>query len=230
VPLSYAIRACNSFAQLGARGVSVIFSSGDGGVGDGNSDPATTTCKTIDGQNKTEFLPFFPASCPYVTAVGGTVNVEPEVGVFFSGGGFSNYFERPAYQEAAVKGYLANLGETYAGPFNSTGRAYPDVSAQSMNFSIVSGGRNGLVSGTSAAAPTFAAVISLLNDARVASNLSSLGFLNPFLYSKGVEGLTDILAGNNPGCGTEGFNASTGWDPVTGLGTPKFEVLKSLVL
>lgn len=118
-----------------------------------------------------------------------------------------------------------------------------------MNFSIVSGGRNGLVSGTSAAAPTFAAIVSLLNDVRIASNRTPLGFLNPFLYSKGVQGLTDILTGNNPGCGTEGFNASQGWDPgecfgfvhdissrrtyeyrlVTGLGTPKFEVLKSLV-
>ena len=33
VPKSYAIRVCNSFAQIGARGVSLVFSSGDGGVG-----------------------------------------------------------------------------------------------------------------------------------------------------------------------------------------------------
>ena len=49
------------FAQLGARGVSVIFSSGDGGVG--------TACLSNDGKNTTEFQPQFPAACPFVTSV-----------------------------------------------------------------------------------------------------------------------------------------------------------------
>lgn len=49
---------------IGARGVSLTFSSGDGGVGDGDSDPATTECISNDGQNRTEFLPLFPPSCP----------------------------------------------------------------------------------------------------------------------------------------------------------------------
>ena len=76
----------------------------------------------------------------------------------------------------------------------------------------------------------FAAVVSLLNDARIAAGLSTLGFLNPWLYAKGLEGLNDIIGGNNPGCGTDGFEAVEGWDPVTGLGTPNFGLLKHLVL
>lgn len=51
-------------AALGARGVSVVFSSGDGGVGDGNADPDLQQCYSNDGRNVTKFLPTFPASCP----------------------------------------------------------------------------------------------------------------------------------------------------------------------
>ena len=96
--------------SLGARGASLVFSSGDVGVGDGNPDPATQTCFTNDGQNRTRFIPMFPASCPLlvhvfciayvfavdafgtmhsVTAVGGTLSI-PEVAAPFSGGGFSD--------------------------------------------------------------------------------------------------------------------------------------------
>lgn len=61
VPRDYAVRVCKEFAQLGARGISVMFSSGDGGVGDGDADPATQTCFTNDGLNTTRFIPLFPA-------------------------------------------------------------------------------------------------------------------------------------------------------------------------
>jgi hypothetical protein len=50
--------------SLGARGTSVLFSSGDGGVGDGNPDFITQTCITNDGKNRTRFIPTFPATCP----------------------------------------------------------------------------------------------------------------------------------------------------------------------
>ena len=69
-----------------------------------------------------------------------------------------------------------------------------------------------------------------MNDARIAAGLPSLGFLNPWLYKKGFKGLNDIIGGNNPGCGTSGFTAVKGWDPVTGLGTPNFGLLKDLAL
>lgn len=72
VPKSYAIRACQEFAQLGARGVTLTFGSGDGGVGD------SPGCFAV-GTNQSMFLPSFPASCPYVTTVGATKNFDPEV-------------------------------------------------------------------------------------------------------------------------------------------------------
>lgn len=129
---------CNLFGQLGARGVSVIVSSGDGGVEGGS-----------EGNNRcSSFVPTFPATCPYVTVVGGTQS-SPEVGAAFSAGGFSNYFDRPSYQNNAVSSYLHKMGSTYHGRYNANGRAYPDVSAQAANILEVKGGRGILVQSTS---------------------------------------------------------------------------------
>lgn len=91
------------------------------------------------------------------------------------------------------------------------------------------GGGTQSVAGTSCAAPTFASVIALLNDYLASQGKPALGFLNPFLYGKGVSGLNDITSGSNPGCNTDGFSAGTGWDPVTGLGSPNFGALQKLV-
>ncbi|GLB34137.1 putative protein CC1G_01435 Coprinopsis cinerea okayama7 130 [Lyophyllum shimeji] len=231
VPESFARRACAGFAQLGVRGTSLMFSSGDGGVGDNDPNPATQQCFTNDGRNVTRFIPSFPASCPFVTVVGGTTGV-PEVAVsrFFSGGGFSDYFARPAYQQRVVEQYLAALPEgTYNGLFNRAGRAYPDVSAQSDRYRIFLSGRPVLIGGTSASSPAFAGIVALLNDVRLSRGQPPLGFLNPLLYSKAVSGFNDITIGHNSGCGTTGFNATKGWDPVTGLGTPNFGKLKNLI-
>lgn len=235
VPASYATTACDLFGQLGLRGVSILFSSGDTGVG--------SACQTNDGLNTTRFLPIFPAACPYVTSVGGTFGVEPEAAVSFSSGGFSDLFPRPSYQDAAVAAYLEILGDQWDGLYNKTGRGFPDVSAQGYDFLVTEPGNiTYLVGGTSASAPTFAAIISLLNNARLSVGQAPLGFLNPWLYSVGVEGLTDIVDGGSDGCtGTDiysglptpyvpyaSWNATTGWDPVTGLGTPNFELLLNL--
>ncbi|KAI0758086.1 tripeptidyl peptidase A [Fomes fomentarius] len=232
VPVSFAKRVCAGFAQLGARGVSLLFSSGDGGVGDGNPDPATQECFTNDGRNATRFVPLFPPSCPFVTAVGGTVRV-PETAVSFSGGGFSDVFPRPPFQELAVGKFLNTLPPgTFDGLFNRTGRAIPDVAAQADFFRVFLGGRPVSIGGTSAAAPTFAGIVSLLNSARLSAGLKPLGFLNPLVYVVGAiepSAFNDITTGHNPGCGTEGFNATAGWDPVTGFGTPNFGKLKDLV-
>ncbi|KAI0294231.1 tripeptidyl peptidase A [Multifurca ochricompacta] len=230
VPEDFARRVCQGFAVLGARGTSLMFSSGDGGVGDGNPDPATQTCFTNDGTNQTKFIPGFPASCPFVTAVGGTVHI-PEVAVDFSGGGFSNFFPRPIWQDLAVTKFLKSLPKgTYAGLFNPNGRAIPDVSAQADFFRIFFQGRAVHIGGTSASSPSFAAFVALLNDARIAAGKSSLGFLNPLIYALNGNGFNDITAGNAPGCGTPGFNATAGWDPVTGWGTPDFGKLKNIAL
>ncbi|KAF8076736.1 subtilisin-like protein [Lyophyllum atratum] len=232
VPESYAKRTCAGFAQLGARGVSLMFSSGDGGVGDNDANPATQQCFTNDGRNATRFIPLFPASCPFVTSVGGTQSV-PEVAVsrFFSGGGFSDYFPRPKYQDHVVKSYLKALPKgTYEGLFNPEGRGIPDVAAQGDRYRIFLKGVPRSIGGTSASAPTFAGIVALLNDVRLSHGLPPLGFLNPLLYSKALRGFNDITVGHNSGCGTTGFNCTVGWDPVTGLGTPNFGELKKLVL
>jgi tripeptidyl-peptidase-1 len=56
-----------------------------------------------------------------------------------------------------------------------------------------------------------------------------VGFLNPVLYAN-PNALNDITSGNNPGCGTQGFSAVNGWDPITGLGTPNFQKLVDVYL
>ncbi|KAI0271753.1 subtilisin-like protein [Russula aff. rugulosa BPL654] len=221
VPLDYAESVCNMFCQLGTMGVSILFSSGDSGVGGGS-------CLSNDGTNSVKFTPAFPASCPFVTTVGGTTQVSPEVAVNFSGGGFSNYFPRPSYQDTAVLSYLNVIGSQYSGLFNTNGRAYPDISAQAMNFQVVLAGKVVNVGGTSAACPTAASVISLLNDFLISRGNSPLGFLNPLIYFSAA-GFNDITSGSNPGCGTQGFLATEGWDPVTGMGTPDFEKLMGIL-
>lgn len=140
VPEPYTNKTCSLFAQLGARGVSVLFSSGDTGVG--------SACQTNDGKNNTRFLPTFPAACPFVTSVGGTYHVYPEEAIAFSSGGFSDRFPRPSYQEAAVSAYLNILGDQWEGLYNPNGRGIPDVAAQSSRFHVIDKGREVLVGGT----------------------------------------------------------------------------------
>jgi len=236
IPVSYATQVCQLFAQLGARGKSILFSSGDSGVGD--------YCLSNDGKNTTKFQPQFPASCPYVTSVGGTRYIEPEVATFFSSGGFSNIWPRPWYQELAVTGYFKKIGNQNKGYYNTSGRGFPDVAAQSQNFRVIDQGVDKGYRGTSCAAPAFNGIVAQLNSARVSSNLPTLGFLNPWLYTVGQYGLNDITHGAGTGCngfgrfniGANGspvipgaaWNATEGWDAVTGLGTPDFGKLLAL--
>ncbi|TBU28788.1 family S53 protease-like protein [Dichomitus squalens] len=212
---------CNAYAQLGSRGTSVLFASGDGGVAGSRS---SDTCNA-DGS----FVPTFPSGCPYITSVGSTQGNSPETAAQFSSGGFSNVFARPSYQTAAVEAYLNTLGDTNAGLFNTSGRAYPDVSTQGVNFAVNVAGTFEGVDGTSASSPTFASVVALLNDRRLNAGKAPLGFLNPFLYSNAAA-FNDITSGSNPGCNTQGFPASLGWDPITGLGTPDFDKLLPVVM
>ncbi|KAH7923647.1 subtilisin-like protein [Leucogyrophana mollusca] len=234
--VKYVVRQCNEYAKLGLLGVTFLYSSGDYGVaGSGGG------CLNPDGvQNSTGkiFSPSFPASCPYVTAVGATqVNAgqtvsDPESAcekIIYSGGGFSNYFAMPDYQKDAVTGYLRDHPPAYPSSiWNSTGgsRAYPDLSANGANYIVAIDGSFSLVFGTSAASPVVGAILTMVNDARIAIGKSPIGFINPAIYSSQFSGgFNDITNGTNQGCGTLGFNSSEGWDPVTGLGTPRFPVL-----
>ncbi len=148
-------------------GTSVLFSSGDTGAyfvsdpfdyGEGNG-----TCA--------RFNPSWPASSPHVTAVGGTMLQKPAAGADWvevacsieagawitSGGGFSNVYDRPAYQTAAVERYLAGTsGLPPAGSFDPSKRGFPDLSALAHYIAVVQGGEPQLTGGTSASAPLVA--------------------------------------------------------------------------
>lgn len=130
--------------------------------------------------------------------------------------------------------------------FNPSGRGYPDVSALGYNYNIVIEGQDYPVAGTSASCPVVAgtyhchinlnilAMISLINDARISAGKSSVGFVNPALYQFAAskpDVFRDITVGENNCCAgypapsvccQYGFNATVGWDPITGLGSPKF--------
>ncbi|KAF8257610.1 peptidase S8/S53 domain-containing protein, partial [Lactarius quietus] len=220
-PNGYLLKVCSLFAQLAVRGVSVLVATGDQGVG-GKKD-----CSVTSGN--VQFSPYFPATCPYVTSVGGTTSAYPEIGARISGGGFSNYFARPPYQQYAVPEFLQALGTQYQGLFEARGRAIPDISAQAMDLPIILNGNVEIMDGTSGSTPIVAGIISLLNDYRIAQGKQPLGFLNPWLYGQAIPGLTDITSGANPGCSTPGFTAIVGWDPVTGLGTLDFERLQKVL-
>lgn len=81
------------------------------------------------------------------------------------------------------------------------------------------------VGGTSAAAPTFASIITLLNDVRLWRGGRPLGFLNPWLYTVGRLGLNDITIGSSAGCNTTGFPARRGWDASV-VDPPQSDVMK----
>lgn len=138
---------------------------------------------------------------------------------YASGSGFSDYFPRPSYQNHVVPAYIKSLKGEHKGLFNANGRGVPDIAAQGLYFEYVWNGTNGVISGTSASTPLTASILALVNDALISSGRPTLGFLNPWLYSKGYKGFTDILSGGNGGCNTTGFPVTKGWDAVTGFGT-----------
>ncbi|GKT52847.1 tripeptidyl peptidase SED3 [Colletotrichum tofieldiae] len=233
LPDGYVQQVCNQFGALGARGVTMVAASGDSGPGN--------TCVTNDGTNSTRFNPVFPASCPFVTGVGGVQGVAPERAFAFSSGGFSDKFARPTYQDQAVSAYLKDtIGNQFSGLFNASGRGFPDVSAQSFNLTFVSEGKLSGFQGTSAAAPIWAGMVGMVNAALIQAGKPPMGFINPWLYGAGSQAINDVSTGTSVGCtGTTAFGSQkfppefgaklvpnagwpsvAGWDAVSGLGTP----------
>ncbi|OSD06587.1 subtilisin-like protein [Trametes coccinea BRFM310] len=235
LPPAYMQRQCTEFGKLSMMGITFLVASGDDGVAS-NGDNLCLAANGTPVPGPGAFLPNFPATCPYVTAVGAT-QVDPGKSVhdpesaptaFGSGGGFSNVFPRPSFQERLVQRYLAQLGRHAVDPtlFNSSGRGIPDVAANGFPTAAVIAGNYSIVGGTSASTPIFAAIVAAVNDARLALGKSPVGPINPAIYSILFTGaFHDVTNGTNPGCGTNGFPALAGWDPVTGLGTPNFPQL-----
>ena len=183
--------------------------------------------------------PSWPAFSAWMTAVGATRFIDQRVGAeqratdtFGSGGGFSWVFnaswdDHYSWQADAVKAYLARAPNLPPqGSYPPGGRATPDVSALGAGYQVLQDGSVSPASGTSASAPAFAAMISLLNEARAQAGKKPLGFLNPWIYRNGAM-FTDITIGSDPNSHndqlTYGFNCTKGWDPVTGMGTPIFD-------
>ncbi|KAK0755997.1 hypothetical protein N5P37_011466, partial [Trichoderma harzianum] len=125
----------------------------------------------------------------------------------------------PAYSSVFNSSFGAN-----GGIYNKAGRGIPDVLALGDNLAIFHGGNMTTIGGISVSAPIWASIITRINAERLSIGKSTVGFINPTLYAN-PELMHDIVEGNNPGCGTNGFNASTGWDPVTGFGTPNYPAL-----
>ncbi len=208
------------------QGITFFASSGDNGATDYSNLKATQLSPTATTS--------FPTDDPWVTSVGGTT-LEQNGAAFqetawnsnggASGGGFSMFFPTPSYQQplpASVQSQLNNR------------RGVPDVSGDadpSTGLAIYSSdGGWTLGGGTSASAPLWAAFMAIGNQ--MAGH--SLGFINPTLYklaasSAYTRDFNDITTGDNSvkhdGVQVKGYPAVTGWDPVTGLGTPVLDKL-----
>merc|ERR1719498_1788004 len=161
--------ASSCFQKMGAQGISVFVASVDEGTGK----QGFFRCTKFDAN--------WPASCPYVTAVGGTfLDSGKEQGWSGSGGGFSAVFPRQSFQNAAIAAYLKSGNLPSSNLFAAGGRALPDVSALSTNYQVFSGGvPTGTLTGTSAATPTFAVIVSVVNDMLASQNKPTVGFINP---------------------------------------------------
>jgi tripeptidyl-peptidase-1 len=206
-PDFYMFRQCNEWMKLALQGVTVIMSSGDAGVGDASADE----CPGDDGQIFAPYYgstcPYILSvgSTEFDLPVGQTVPQpwefldEVATARFPSGGGFSNVFGVPDYQRDAITGYFdqvklpfqayhhyvidGNFSSVTGGIFHHGGRAYPDVAAVGDRQVVYSNGSWWLVGGTSLSAPTWGAVMTLVNEQRIAAGKSTVGFIHPIIVS-----------------------------------------------
>jgi tripeptidyl-peptidase I len=208
LPASYLERQCSEILKLGLQGTTVVESSGDYGVGSYPGDFGLATgCAGPEG---TVFYPSADATCPYVLAVGSTQfnftsnytgkgkPTEVSTYRFASGGGFSNYFDAPPWQTAAISQYFDevqlgfegyttagdNFSDVGAGVYKIGGRGYPDVSAIGDYFVLFTEGEWGRIGGTSLSSPVWASVLTLVNEHRIAAGKKSIGFVTPTLVSR----------------------------------------------
>jgi subtilase family serine protease len=174
---------------------------------------------------------FYPAASPFVVGVGGTALTATSTGVWESetawsctsksscsenggggsGGGASVYEPEPSYQ---------------AGAQNSGKRGIPDVAYDADPTTGVSLCIYGLwlpVGGTSMAAPQWASLMAIANSMRVAAGKSTLNQPQNTIYQSASD-LHDITTGSNGTCGAK-CKAKAGYDFITGLGSPKANVL-----
>jgi subtilase family serine protease len=211
------------------KGVTIFGSSGDSGA----TDYIDTSLSAYSSTPTTSF----PADSPWVTSVGGTT-LTHDSGAYnevvwnnggASGGGVSRFFATPAFQQGLPQSDQQIL---------SGQRGVPDVAAAAdpnTGLAIFYAGQWTLAGGTSAAAPLWSGVMAIADQ--VAGR--PLGYINPSLYkiaasSQYGSAFRDVTAGDNSfsgkGVNVQGYQAATGWDPTTGLGTPNAASLIPLLI
>lgn len=218
------------FLEAATQGQTFFAATGDHGVKDCTSGTGSGT-RTVDD----------PASQPWVTGVGGTslsaIGPPPSESVWNSswntgsgtasgatGGGVSSFWGVPSYQTGMV---IPQSSVTCIVAHSTACREVPDVSADAdilTGYSIYYNRRWSIFGGTSAAAPTWAALAALA-DASVACSGKSVGPANPALYQAARTAygtyFNDVTSGNNSFGGLSGFSAGGGYDMASGLGSPK---------
>jgi kumamolisin len=142
-----------------------------------------------------------------------------------SGGGVSNVFPLPSYQQGV------NVPKS---PTNFTGRGVPDLAGAAdrhTGYRIFLNGSDATVGGTSAVAPLMAGLVALINEATTKNFGKTVGLINPLIYQAGAKNVfRDITEGNNDLFGQLGlYDAAVGWDPCTGLGVADGTALLQLL-
>jgi len=199
-------------AALGARGVTIVFASGDNGY--------------VAHQK-------FGAGSPFVTAVGGVWRGDTGDDSFLSvdgisTGGFSTLAANaaPKWQIAAVSAYMKTTGKRPK--VDASKRCVPDFSLYDDGLQVELDGTIRGEGGTSCSAPVASGMFSVINDALLQAGHTTLGMANPLLYAN-EDAFLDITHGNNGGVeGDGGFDAVKGYDPASGLGTFDEHTLKKL--
>ena len=155
-----------------------------------------------------------------------------------SGGGFSTNYPKQNWQAAAVEKYFTTAAAAGKSPipgYNINGRAYPDISVMGLNYLVMYGGGWVGMAGTSAACPVMAGFISNINAARMAIGKGSVGWVNPALYAHAASFVNDIVTGDNKcsataPCCPHGYEAVSGWDPASGLGSVDYAKMQAKFL
>ncbi len=169
----------------------------------------------------------YPASSPFVTAVGGTVlytdgngNRAQEYAWTFTGGGSSLLIGLPDYQQGVSNNNIPCLQPTPG----VACRAVPDVAAQSGDvltngYQIYSAGAATEGGGTSLSSPLWMGMWTRVQGAKGGTGN---GFANYPLYAMGKNATTEARDYTDITLGSNGlYAAGTGWDYTTGWGAPK---------
>jgi subtilase family serine protease len=204
------------FQEFAAQGQNLFVASGDAGA--------------YTGSNATDNS--YPAESVYVVAVGGTdLTTNGAGGPWQSETAWADSSGGPADDGFAIPSWQTGLANS-ANQASTTVRNVPDVAAEANtdNYTCDQGTCSGDYGGTSFAAPRWAGFLALVNQQVTSGGNSSLGFLNPAIYSIGQSpsynnDFHDITSGNNNNGQGQSFNAVVGYDLVTGWGSPNGQSL-----